>query len=62
MYGSIPKGKCGGVFILLYLFKEKKKSEIKRRNKFLKEKKKEKKERKKKKITERKIQKIDKFK
>ena len=27
LYGSIPKGKCGGVFILLYLFKKKKMSE-----------------------------------
>ena len=54
------KASVGVHFILLYLFKERKKSEIKRRNKFLKEKK-NRKERKKKKMSEREIPKIELF-
>ena len=55
------KASVGVYLILLYLFKEKKKkSEIKRRNKFLKEKK-NRKERKKKKMSEREIPKIELF-
>ena len=51
MYSMYQKASVGVHFILLYLFKErKKKSEIKRRNKFLKEKKKNRKKRKRREI------------
>ena len=46
MYGSIPKGKCGGVFyFVVFVQRKKKKSKTKRRNKIPQRKKKEKKER-----------------
>ena len=59
MYGSIPKGKCGGVFILLYLFKEKKNQKQKEGINSSKKKKIEKKERKK--MSEREMSKIELF-